>query len=58
MPRVGLEPTIPVSESRKTLHALDHVATMITSYRNPKLLAHSVYVMADDTFWVAFVHIC
>jgi hypothetical protein len=29
MPRVGLEPTIPVSERAKTVHALDRAATVI-----------------------------
>jgi hypothetical protein len=28
MPRVGFEPTIPVFELAKTVHALDHVATV------------------------------
>jgi hypothetical protein len=29
MPRVGFEPTITVFERAKTVHALDHVATVI-----------------------------
>jgi hypothetical protein len=29
MPRVGLEPTIPVFERAKTVHALGHAATVI-----------------------------
>jgi hypothetical protein len=29
MPRVGFEPTIPVFEQAKTVHALDRVATVI-----------------------------
>jgi hypothetical protein len=29
MPRVGLEPTIPVFERAKTVHALDRAATVI-----------------------------
>jgi hypothetical protein len=29
MPRVGFEPTIPVFERAKTVHALDRVATVI-----------------------------
>jgi uncharacterized membrane protein len=29
MPRVGFEPTIPVSERAKTVHALDGAATVI-----------------------------
>jgi hypothetical protein len=29
MPRVGFEPTIPVFEREKTVHALDHAATVI-----------------------------
>jgi hypothetical protein len=30
MPWVGLEPTIPAFERVKTVHALDHAATVIT----------------------------
>jgi hypothetical protein len=29
MPRVGFEPTIPVFERAKTVHALDRAATVI-----------------------------
>jgi hypothetical protein len=29
MPRVGFEPTIPVSERAKTVHALDRATTVI-----------------------------
>jgi hypothetical protein len=29
MPRVGFEPTIPVFERAKTVHALDHAVTVI-----------------------------
>jgi hypothetical protein len=29
MPRVGFEPTIPVFERAKAVHALDHAATVI-----------------------------
>jgi hypothetical protein len=29
MPRVGFEPTIPVFERAKSVHALDRVATVI-----------------------------
>jgi hypothetical protein len=29
MPQVGFEPKIPVFERAKTIHALDHAATMI-----------------------------
>jgi hypothetical protein len=29
MPRVGFEPTTPVSERTKTVHGLDHAATVI-----------------------------
>jgi hypothetical protein len=31
MPRVGFEPTIPVFERAKTIHALDRTATVIGS---------------------------
>jgi hypothetical protein len=31
MPRVGLEPTIPVFERAKTVHAFDRAATVIDS---------------------------
>jgi hypothetical protein len=31
--RVGFEPTIPVFEQAKTIHALDREATIIGSYR-------------------------
>jgi hypothetical protein len=39
MPRVGLEPTIPVFEGVKTVHALDRAATLIgfSSYSVPIL---------------------
>jgi hypothetical protein len=32
MPRVGLEPTIPVFERAKTVHALDSAATVIGDF--------------------------
>jgi hypothetical protein len=32
MPPVGLEPTIPVFERTKTVHALDRAATVIGSF--------------------------
>jgi hypothetical protein len=32
MPRVGYEPTIPVFERAKTVHALDRAATVIGLY--------------------------
>jgi hypothetical protein len=32
MPRVGFEPTIPVFEREKTVHALDRAATVIGSF--------------------------
>jgi hypothetical protein len=32
MPRVGLEPTIPVYERAKTVHALDRAATAIGNF--------------------------
>jgi hypothetical protein len=34
MPRVGLEPAIPVSERTKTVHAVDRAATVIGSWRS------------------------
>jgi hypothetical protein len=34
MPSVGFEPTVPVFEQAKTVHALDHVATMMGSYKS------------------------
>jgi hypothetical protein len=33
MPRVGFEPTIPASKRAKTVHALDHSATVTGSGR-------------------------
>jgi hypothetical protein len=33
MPKVGFKPTIPVFERAKTVHALDHPATVIGIYR-------------------------
>jgi hypothetical protein len=32
MPRVGFEPTIPVFERAKTVHALDRAVTVIAMY--------------------------
>jgi hypothetical protein len=32
MPSVGFEPTIPMFKRAKTVHALDHAATMIGIY--------------------------
>jgi hypothetical protein len=32
MPQVGLEPTIPVFERTKTVHALDRAATVMGYY--------------------------
>jgi hypothetical protein len=32
MPRVGFEPTIPVFERAKTVHALDRMAAVISRY--------------------------
>jgi hypothetical protein len=32
MPRVGLEPMIPVFERAKTIHALDRAATQIDQF--------------------------
>jgi hypothetical protein len=37
MPRVGLEPTIPVFERTKTIHVLDRAATVIGHKVVPKL---------------------
>jgi hypothetical protein len=34
MPRVGFEPTIPVFEQAKTVHALDRATTVIGSMLN------------------------
>jgi hypothetical protein len=34
MPRVGFEPTIPVFERTKTVHAVDRGATVIGSWRS------------------------
>jgi hypothetical protein len=43
MPQVGLEPTIPVFERAKTVHALDRAATVIGSYSgyNVNILLYS-----------------
>jgi hypothetical protein len=40
MPRVGFEPTIPVSERPKTVQALDRAATVIRLL--PKLLTKNM----------------
>jgi hypothetical protein len=37
MPRVGFEPTIPVFEQSKTVHALDRAATVIDMSHADKL---------------------
>jgi hypothetical protein len=34
MPRVGFEPTIPVFERAKTVHALDHATTTVNKKEN------------------------
>jgi hypothetical protein len=34
MPRVGLEPTTPLFEQAKTVHALDRAVTVISPSRN------------------------
>jgi hypothetical protein len=34
MPQVGFEPTIPVFERAKTVHALDRTATVIGEIKN------------------------
>jgi hypothetical protein len=46
MPRVGLEPTIPVFEPAKTVHALDRAATVIgpSHLWSPKI-SLSVWIM-------------
>jgi hypothetical protein len=44
MPRVGIEPTIPVFERAKTFHALDLSATVISYY----LLIISFDVVQSD----------
>jgi hypothetical protein len=36
MPSVGFEPTIPVFQRVKKVHALDHPATVIGAKDNPK----------------------
>jgi hypothetical protein len=40
MPRVGFEPTIPVFERAKTVHALDHATTVLsrTGGIDPRIL--------------------
>jgi hypothetical protein len=39
MPRMGFEPTIPVFERAKTVHALDRAATVFGSYKTAKFVA-------------------
>jgi hypothetical protein len=45
MPLVGFEPTIPVFERAKTVHALDHAATVVSSHlvTSPSSLWRAVY---------------
>jgi hypothetical protein len=49
MPPLGFEPTIPVFERRKTVHALDSAATVIgffllVTMRSAKLLINLVII--------------
>jgi hypothetical protein len=53
MPCVGFEPMIPVFEQVKTVHALDHVATVIGGVCN---LAFYKYFNTD--FWQKLSLIC
>jgi hypothetical protein len=43
MPLVGLEPTIPVIEQAKTVHALDRAATVIGSINISICYLNSLY---------------
>jgi hypothetical protein len=45
MPRVGLEPTTPVFQRAKTVHALDRADTVIDSVKrlNNKIILCGVY---------------
>jgi hypothetical protein len=47
MPRVGFEPSIPVFERAKTVHALDRAATMIgnTNTTAPLLFLLSIHFL-------------
>jgi hypothetical protein len=42
MPLVRFEPTTPVFERAKTVHALDHAATVIGLYDNRRILHHVI----------------
>jgi hypothetical protein len=44
MPRVGFEPTIPVFERAKTVHAFDRETTVIGTYKHRKKLRKNVIV--------------
>jgi hypothetical protein len=46
MPRVGFEPTIPASKRTKTLHALEHAATVTDSLLNGMYKLNS-YLMGN-----------
>jgi hypothetical protein len=47
MPRVGFEPTIPAFERAKTIHALDHAASVIGTLS----LSIYIYIYCDVLGW-------
>jgi hypothetical protein len=48
MPQVGFEPTVPVFERAKTVHALDHAATVLGSYYR---LQELIGDLSSFAFW-------
>jgi hypothetical protein len=44
MPRVGFEPTVPVFERGKTVHALDRAATVIGLTQNMAFIFETVLI--------------
>jgi hypothetical protein len=68
MPRVGFEPTIPVFERAKTVHALDCAATVIgytvtfTCIKENSAMTlqitHSTYMMIPPDTETVYVIIC
>jgi hypothetical protein len=53
MPRVGFEPTIPVFERTKTVHALDGAVTLIGS--NSSLL--TLICILNDPLHINYIYI-
>jgi hypothetical protein len=47
MPQVGFEPTIPVFERSKTIHALDCAANVIGIFRKLRRLNNNYFDMSE-----------